>query len=248
MAKQFHILNGDSLKQQFPENIQGEIIVARECLVDGDVEGANLDELFTTRSKFLSQNYGGTEQDYYEKAVPEFLKMAEISDNSDINLWFEDDLFCQVNFWFVVHLLLKKEKDCNIFLVRPKTHNQYGFAGLKKSQLTSIYRNRLFLNELGKIASLWESYQNNHTEQLIETAQELENRYPFILPAAKAHIQRVPKHGNLGRPAQSLLTIMAELKTKEFGPIFKEFNKRESIYGYGDLQVKRLYDQIMKDH
>ncbi len=39
MRKQYHILNGDSLKEQFPENIQGDIIVARECLVDGNVKG-----------------------------------------------------------------------------------------------------------------------------------------------------------------------------------------------------------------
>ena len=38
----FHILNGDALKSQFPERILGEIIVARECLVDGPVEGHRL--------------------------------------------------------------------------------------------------------------------------------------------------------------------------------------------------------------
>ncbi|GJM35445.1 MAG: hypothetical protein DHS20C18_44460 [Saprospiraceae bacterium] len=42
--KQYHILNGDSLKEQFPENIQGEIIIARECLVDGSVKGRTLVE------------------------------------------------------------------------------------------------------------------------------------------------------------------------------------------------------------
>lgn len=35
----FHILNGDALKSQFPEQILGEKIIARECLVDGSVEG-----------------------------------------------------------------------------------------------------------------------------------------------------------------------------------------------------------------
>ena len=35
-----------------------------------------------------------------KKTVPEFLKMQNIPENSEINLWFEDDLFCQVTFWF----------------------------------------------------------------------------------------------------------------------------------------------------
>jgi len=37
--KQYHILNGDALKEQFPDRIKGKIIIARECLVDGNVTG-----------------------------------------------------------------------------------------------------------------------------------------------------------------------------------------------------------------
>ncbi|MDY8135388.1 DUF1835 domain-containing protein [Aquimarina sp. 2201CG5-10] len=249
MRKQIHILNGDSLKQQFPESIQGDIIVARECLVDGNVKGKDLNELFTTRAKFITQNYGGTEQGYYEKAASEFLKIPEINNNSDINLWFEDDLFCQVHFWFIVHLLMKNNNENNqVFLIRPKIHTQYGFGGLNKSKLISIYKNRLELSELEKIADLWEFYQNDDIKKLTNTALELEKKYPFILPAVKAHIQRIPSNENLGRPTESLITIMKELKTEEFGTVFREFNQREYIYGFGDLQVKRLYDQIINNH
>jgi len=73
----------------------------------------------------------------------------------------------------------------------------------------------------------------------------LENKYPFILSAVKAHIQRIPMNGNLGRPTKSLIKIMEEFNTEEFVVVFKEFTKRESIYGFGDLQVKRLYDEII---
>lgn len=248
MRKQIHILNGDSLKEQFPESISGDIIVARECLVDGNVKGIDSDKLFATRAKFLSQHYGGTEQDYYKKTVPEFQKIISINDDSDINLWFEDDLFCQVNFWFVVHLLNKKDHNNAVFLIRPESHDQYGFGGLNHSELSSIYKKRSALIELNKVASLWQSYQNDDTENLIQTAGELESIYPFILPAAQAHIERKQTNDNAGRPIQSLITIMEELKTEEFGPVFREFNKRESIYGFGDLQVKRLFDEIIKDN
>jgi hypothetical protein len=42
----YHILNGDALKGQFPSEIPGQLIVARECLVDGDVSGESLSEFF----------------------------------------------------------------------------------------------------------------------------------------------------------------------------------------------------------
>ena len=245
MRKQYHILNGDALKDQFPDAIEGEIIVARECLVDGNVSGNNLKELFATRAKFLNEHYGVSEKDYYDKTASEFLKIQKINDDSDINLWFEDDLFCQVNVWFTVYLLLKSGTDSHLYLIRPEKHNRYGFGGLNESELISIYEERLSLKELNKISNLWEAYQNDDSKKLMQNAQALRKQYPFILTAVEAHIQRNPLNRNVDRPTQSLLAIMEELNTKDFGSIFKEFCKRESIYGFGDLQVKRLYDQII---
>ena len=247
MRNQYHILNGDALKEQFPDAIEGEIIVARECLVDGDVSGDSLEELFSSRAGFLNQHYGVSEKEYYEKTASEFLKIQLIKSNSDINLWFEDDLFCQANFWFTVHLLLRKSKDYNIFLVRPKTHTRFGFGGLTKSSLMSIYKERVQLKELDKISKLWKCYQLNDIKEMKHLAQELEKEYPFISKAVDAHIQRKPTNAHVGRPTQSLLTIMKEFQTEDFAEIFQEFCKRESIYGFGDLQVKRLYDQIMNN-
>ena len=245
MTPQIHILNGDALKEQFPASINGDIIVARECMVDGNVTGGNLEEVFAIRASFISQNYGGSKQDYYDKAATEFLKILEIKDDTEINLWFEDDLFCQVNFWFVVDLLFKNNRVHKVFLIRPETHYYYGFGGLKKSELVSIYENRLALTALKEISSLWTSYQSNNFEKLQAISIQLEHTYPFLLTAVQAHIQRTPTNGNLGRPAASLLAIMNELGTQEFGPVFKEFSKRESIYGYGDLHVKKLYDDLL---
>ncbi len=37
---------------------------------------------------------------------------------------------------------------------------------------------------------------------------------------------------------------MEGLQTQNFGLIFREFCKREGIYGFGDLQVKRLLEEI----
>ena len=132
MSKQFHILNGDALKEQFPQDVPGEQIVLRECFVDGPVDANTLEELYEIRSKFIVDNYEGTVQEYSEKVIPEFNKITSLHENCDVNLWFEDDLFCQVNFWFTIHLLQLKK--CNTFLIRPVKHNQYGLAdSIKKN-------------------------------------------------------------------------------------------------------------------
>lgn len=246
MKKQYHILNGDALKDRFPKSIQGELIVARECLVDGNVDGKELDQLYANRAKFLNENYQVTPQDYYDNTVTEFAKIGKIEDYSEVNLWFEDDLFCQVNFWFISYLLAKRNRKIIVYLIRPESHGQYGFGGFNESELVSMYKNRSVISKPDKFAELWVYYQNNDLEKLNVAAQELNPLYPFILNAVKAHRDRFPDHENQGRPKSSLLAIMNELGTNEFGLVFQEFCKRESIYGFGDLQVKRLFDEINK--
>lgn len=248
MKKQTHILNGDSLKNQFPKGIQGDILVTRECLVVGSVKGDQLEAFYQTRANFLNDNYEGcTVEDYFKSTVPEFEKMKNIAQETDINLWFEDDLFCQVNFWFVLYFLARFRKTNPTYLVRPKIHTPYGFSGLSETELIAVYKNRTRLTAIDKLSSLWEFYANDEIEDLLKTAMELENKYPFILPAVTAHIQRIPDKQNPGRPVASLIQIMQDLETNEFGRVFKEFNKRESIYGFGDLQVKRLFDSIQNE-
>lgn len=243
MRKQVHILNGDVLKDRFPATILGRLLICRECLVEGNVEGENLEQLFINRAKFIQENYGASESEYYDKVITEFHSIIEI-ENSDINLWFEDDLFCQVNFWFITHLLNKKNRGNDVYLVRPPIHTPYGFGTLKEADLISIYKDRLPLKELDEISVLWKAYQMEDVPTMFNIAKELENKYPFIISAVEAHNERIPKEGELGRPIDSLIRIMKELKTNEFNAVFKEFNRREKIYGFSDLHVKRLMSQI----
>ena len=247
MPKQYHILNGDALKEQFPKKIEGEIIVARECLVDGEVAGENLQAIFATRAKFISENYGATTQEYTDKVEGEFQKMQKIEPEAEINLWFEDDLFCQVNLWFVLHVLSIAKRNNLIYLVRPQKHTQYGFGGLDQGELIGIYEQRILLTNLDVLSSLWAIYQKGDVETLLTKAGELEKKYPFILAATQAHQARIPTAEHPGRPVQAIKDIIKELQTDDFGTIFKEFCKRESIYGCGDSQVKRIFDSIMKD-
>lgn len=249
MNNEFHILNGDSLKEQFPTSIFGEIIVARLCLVDGNVKAKNLEELFKIRANFIKDNYDGyTEEDYYKKSVTEIEKIQNLSKNAIINLWFEDDLFCQVNFWFIINLISKTYKSQSIFLIRPKINSEYSFGSMNEEALVLAFQNKIKIksSDITELSKLWKLYQLNDCDEMVRIAQKLNDRFPFLIPAIKAHKDRLPRNGNFGRPTQTLIQIMTELDTTEFGSVFKEFCKRDEIYGFGDLQVKRLFDKIIK--
>jgi len=243
--KIIHILNGDSLKDAFPKQISGEVIVARECLVDGPVSGDTFEEFFNTRANFISNFYGDYSiESYYRDSVSEFEKVINITPNSEVNLWFEDDLFCQVNFWFVCYLLFNRVVEPEVFLVRPQKHDYYGFGGFSEKELIELYKGKMRVSEMESISALWESYRENNGDQLLAIAEKLSDKYPFMLTAVNAHLERRVNKNEEGRPIRALREIIAELGTDDFVPVFREFNRRESIYGFGDLQVRRLLDRI----
>ena len=235
----FHILNGDALKNQFPtDKIDGELIVARECLVDGPVESQTLDELFEVRSAFL--------EDYQDKVIPEISKITTIEDG-EVYLWFEEDLFCQINLWFVCSLLYKKNID--VFLVLPKTNLEYGFGGLDAAGLVKAFGGTQAMTKINvnQFAILWFAYRKNNIERLLKLGVQLHGDFPFVMNAIGAHYERLPSGATPGKPHQLIADIISEKSPSDFGAIFREFHKRAPIYGYGDLQVRRIYDEVVSN-
>jgi hypothetical protein len=243
---EYHVLNGDALKDHFPESLQGELIVFRECLVDGPVSGSLLSEFYQNRSNYLIDQYPNIELDYFKDIVTEFEKITQLNSNTAINLWFEDDLFCQVNFWFLCHLIIDHSKIDKAFFISPKNNLTYGFSGLSQKELEVAFENRVLLSksELRLFASLWVHYQKEDHGRLIEIAQPLYTNFPFLKETIKANKERFPENGNIGRPEKSLLRIIREIGSEEFGPVFQKFHNQESIYGFGDLQVKKIFDKL----
>lgn len=246
---QYHILNGDSLKQRFPQSIDGEIIVARECLVDGNVEGSDFELLMSNRAKFIGQYPECMSEDYYEKTVPEFKKIIALNADCEITCWFEDDLFCQVNFWYVLFLLSQQSIECDhrIYLARPNKGNEYSFGHMSLSELTEAFNRRRFISpeQLVMLGELWPSYQKNDHGKLSQIANLIKDEFPFLLPAVNAHIARTPDESGLGYPDRVLLEIINTQTQSTFKTVFRAFHQRMALYSFGDLQVKAMYDRLL---
>lgn len=243
MIQQTHILNGDALLNQLSELFEGEKIVCRECMIEGNRHGKTPDEIFKNRAIYIQETYNVDEPEYFKGTKNELLRIQEIPKQNEINLWFEDDLFCQTNFWFVAHLLHEYKLENPIFLVRPSHGNEYNFGEMNESDLNDSLNSKtqITIENLNKLNKLWRAYQQNNNSEMIKIAQSLNSHFPFVGPAIYANISN-----SLRLPEKSLKQIIADLNTTEFGPIFKEFCKREAIYGFGDSQVQRMFDRIIE--
>ena len=238
-----HILNGDALKENFPL-LKGVCIIFRECLIDGPVSD-QLDESFlTNRAEFISSYFNTSSQAYNKKALPEIQKLQQIQKEDQVNLWFEDDLFCQTNLWFCLSVLYQKGIQ-NAFLVRPDHDEWTGFGQMNIPSLERIYKNRALIKkeELYQFHLLWNAYTTNNEKALISASNNLKGIIPRIDLVVKAHIDRKVDHPQEGLPF-SFLKKLKEEDITEFKDVFQTFTKELGIYGYGDLQVRKMWDEI----
>lgn len=125
-------------------------------------------------------------------------------------------------------------------------HFWNGFGPADAGQLQVCFADRILLNnadlQLGQ--QLWTAYKDNHFEELIRLAKNQSFAFPYLQEIVQAHVDRFPKNGEIGRPEKVIQDII-QTGADDFGKVFTEFWKRESIYGFGDIQLKRLYDKVL---
>ncbi len=247
----YHILNGDCLAEQLSHTkINQNLIICRECLIDGDLYAGNIADFWTIRAKFITDTYNSSPEEYFSKTVSEFEKLNNLPVNSEVCLWFENDLFCQTNMWFVISLLANNPS-LKIFRVFPIIENNedtwkgYGIADTEKLEQAYYSKIQFTLKDIGLGKNLWTSYQNGDLIKLKELSKEQSDCFDYLEEVCQAHIDRFPLDKTLGRPDKVVKEIIDTISS-EFQIVFSEFSEREGVYGFGDLQVKSIYDKQMQ--
>lgn len=239
-----HVLNGDALATGFP--FEGNIIVCRECLIEGPVNTKSFDAFWNNRAKFITQNFEADGLKYQQDVRNEFEKLKTLS-GSTIHLWFEHDLFCQVNMWFTLYFLQQNNISQDIFVVMPPSEGNniwLGYGKMSDADLESCFRKKVKFSESDlKLANdLWLAFQFGDLEKLKSLSHQNSPCFPLLEEVCEAHIDRFSKDG-FGRPERKLRAIV-DNGINDFPSVFREFWKTEGIYGFGDTQVKKLLEKI----
>lgn len=236
----YHVLPGDSLVEEFRKTqIDGEIIVCRECLAVGDADADILPEFWDQRARFILSEYGEDEIVYHETVADELAKLLDLDDEDELNLWFEYELFCSANLWFCLWLL--NETGASVYRVEPIILMDEacwdGFGNLGSVDLQKCYdrKTKLTADEITLGAELWNAFRKGDNARLKELSAAYQASFPYLAEVCEAAIERST------RPAEIVAEIQFEGKT-EFDEIFAEFKRRAGVFGYGDLQVRRIID------
>jgi len=236
-----HVLPGDALAHNFNNSgIEGETVICRECLVEGNVRAENLEDFWKVRAEFIKNAYGEDEKGYFQKVIFELEKLRNLAPGAEVNLWFEYELFCQANMWFCLSLL--QETKASVYRIAPVVRTEAdvwkGFGNLSAEDLKKCFAERIKFSEadirLG--GELWKAYQNADYEKLERLSATESNCFPRLKEVCRAEIEK-------GFRPQKVLQEIIENGRKDFAEIFPEFSARAGVYGFGDAQVKRILSE-----
>ncbi len=247
----FHVLNGDALIDRFEETgLEGRIVVMREALISGDLSGDTRNEFYRNRAAHLIGPGPKALQDYFAYSVSEFDKLVTAGEGDQFFLWFGYDLFCRMNMLFIISLIQSLSLDKKLFVVYPSylSENEVweDFGNADHKDLLYSYQNAVEMHQydLAFAAELWDAFRKQDLNELEKLSTTSSNAFPYLQEVCKAHVERFSTDNNPGRPEKVIREIIHSGKT-DFLSVFSSFYEKESIYGFGDLQLKEIYDRVV---
>ncbi len=253
MKSLLHITNGDSFTERLKTlPLKGDIITWREMLCEGKtLSNVGSESFWKTRFEFLNKNYKISKSWFVEKTLKEYRSLCNHKQQDRIVLWFEYDLFCQINMLAVLSWLKTHRRHAEISLVcsgdEDETDKFYGLNELSDEQLLKLYENRTVLtqDDIEYADYVWQLYCSDNPIRL-ENLKDFDNfQFKYLSEAVKAHLQRFPSIKNgLNTIENKILQVAATEKPKSKKELTGKILSNQGFYGFGDSQYDRIITSL----
>ncbi len=257
MNKTIHVLNGDSTAQNLAKSsIKGTVVVWREMLCEGPLcKDVGSDEFWKKRYVFFEKELGISKLVYFDRTIKEIIKLEDLSACKEVVLWFEYDLFCQVNLLAACTYLVKNfRKDVKFSLICVgRVQGKESLQSLSEYsplEYENLFENRAKLtkNNLLFANDCWNVYVKNNEEEMKQFNFNKSSKFHYLQQAIHQHLQRFPNEIGLNQIENKILeTIHSKALTEnEIVNILLIWQQEDTIYGFGDLQFFLYLKRINK--
>jgi len=220
-------------------------MVWKEALIWGPTPAkSDLLEWCRLRADFLADSSGVNAQQCFDDLLRQEASFARLTNHEEVVLWFEFDLFCQLNLIYLLGKLHEQDlAGTTLSLVCIDTFrgidNFRGLGQLTAEQLVSLFPARQALTakqtELAKLA--WSACSSSDPREIELLLAQDTTPLPLLDAALRRHLRRFPSLQNgLGHVEQTVLECIAR-GVGRFPELFKEWSAAESGYGLGDAQL-----------
>ena len=257
MAKIVHIVNGDSTASILSKSfLKGDIVVWREIFCEGPLhKNFASDEFWKLRYKYMNEAYGIDKLQYFDTTIKEIIKLEELPKNAEIVLWFEYDLFCQINLLATCTMLLNfYRKDLKYRLVcvgkRKGSKSFVSLSDYSFSEYGELYKNaeKLTRNNLLYAKECWDVFVENNEVKLKKFDFGKSSKFKYLQTAINQHLKGAQITQGLNEIELKILEIIDESHTNEEKIIEKllHWQQLKTVYGFGDMQYLNRLKNLKK--
>jgi len=255
MANILHVVNGDAAALLLEKSgIGGEIVVWREMLCEGPlaIEVAS-DEFWANRYAYFENELGINKLEYFDKTIKEIVKLENLSGYTEVVLWFEYDLFCQVNLLALcTYLLDNYVKKANYYLICTGIEKGekilQSLSDFPPSEFKILYNNKLVLSKINLLFAkeCWNVYFENNIKKLKEFDFNQNSKFQYLQLAINQHLERFPGDNGLNQIENKILEIINfnSFTEKEIVENLLIWQQNETIYGFGDVQYFQYLNKL----
>jgi hypothetical protein len=164
--------------------------------------------------------------------------------HEEVVLWFEHDLFCQLNLLYLLDWFARATVAPNrLSLINigefPGHKNFRGLGELSVTELSSLFpqRSSVTTDQLRLATQAWSAHCFSDPSKIESLVQADTSALPFLQTAFVAHLRRFPATTNgLGQIENTALRLIDE-GCEKFADVFPRFATCEPVYGLGDAQL-----------
>ncbi|MEM7549163.1 MAG: DUF1835 domain-containing protein [Bacteroidota bacterium] len=250
MKETLHILNGDAILNPFKkQGFEGKIMVWREILCEGRCyEKVGSTKFWKQRAKFFEKAYKINHKEHEEFTSEEFKKLERISDYKEVVLWFEYDLFCQVNMlallsWISRHIDQTEAVISLVCIGEVEGYSKKVSLGeIDPALYPSLFEHREILSEdhLKFAQKLWENFASRELQKVYKLSREAPSVFKYVEQAFIAYNDTIPDFDSELNKIQLTMLSLIDEGIRDKAQLMRAIMERDEWYGFGDLQYLRM--------
>ena len=245
-----HITNGSSLTSYLESlKIEGDIMTWNEMLCEGPtVKEIASEAFFKARTTFFKTAYN---IDYKESDFKDELdKLNDLTNYTEIVLWFEYDLFCHINLIAAISLLKQKKVTLPLYLVcSGRVEHEVDLKGLPEltpKQLKAHYKAKveLSVDDIALAQKAWRIYCGDD-HNLLKPLIVRPSNFKYLSNCLKAHLRRFPDmRSGLNMLEYNVLRLIKKHNIKSRRHLVGYVLHYQGYYGFGDIQLEKMVNRL----
>ena len=216
-----HITNGESAGNTLRQTaLGGAVLPWQDVLHEGPVPALPRQKLLQTRAHFLAGCGWGRRQALFSSLQRRDRQLLEaLRDNVQVVLWFEHDLYDQLQLLDVLALAHTEQAEPELIVIGsfPGKPSFAGLGELTASELETLWpsRRRAASAVVDVAMSAWAALQAPEPTTLTEWAKRESEQLPFLAPALRRLLEELPApaDGLSGTERRALQAVAGDAHT-----------------------------------